>query len=274
MKKLIIILVIGFCLFSCKPSYDLVNEETKLINLVKGNFSNDDYFENIPNAVKDSISKEKLHQHLDSLKFYLDSVFFKTEDIISQDIQIQRISSTRKINNKYFKIIEYSNSLKIKKHKNNFYLHDYKTHLDSELIKYSEDDSKILSTKIQRYILAYWAKESEKWKFLPYSDLYNEKLFGLKTTQNIIDLYFDDIFVPSQKKWDEESIAIFTEIYEEERNTYVEDGIDFEKFLKCRRKYQEKAEEDFNDNIPYEYYESDYFLEHSIKCRIYSKKLN
>ena len=108
---------------------------------------------------------------------------------------------------------------------------------------------------------------------MPYNDLYNERLFGIKTTQKIIELYFDDIFVPAQKKWDSESIALFNEVYEEERNSYIDEGIDFEKFLKCRRKYQEKTEEDFNDNIPNEYYESSYFIDHSIKCRIYSKKL-
>ncbi|MBO6879872.1 hypothetical protein [Winogradskyella sp.] len=274
MKKILFILSFGLFYFSCKPSFNLASEQTKIVSLANGDFSNDNYFESIPNAVKDSVPKEKLYQHLDSLRFYLDSVFFKKEDIISQDIQIQRVSSTRKINNYYFKIIEYSNSLKIQGNINNFYLKDYKAFLDSELINYSENNSRTLTTKYEGYILTYRTGKSKKWKYLPYSDLYNERLFGLETTQKIIDLYFDDIFISAQKKWDKESIAIFTEVYEEERNAYVEDGIDFEKFLKCRRKYQEKAEEDFNDDIPYEYYESGYFLEHSIKCRIYSKKLN
>ena len=156
------------------------------------------------------------------------------------------------------------------------YLYDYKQFLNQNLINYSDDVTKLVSplqTKLDGNILAFWDKEVEKWKYIIYSDLGNEGLFGLRTSQGIIDLYFDDIFVPAKTKWDKESLAIFTEVYEEERKTYIDDGINFNKLLKCRRKYLEKAEEDFNGDIPNEYYESIYFLENSIKCRIYSKKL-
>ena len=67
MKKPLVFLVVSLYVFSCKPTYDLASEETKIISLAKGNFSNDDYFESIPNKVKDSVPKEKLYQHIDSL---------------------------------------------------------------------------------------------------------------------------------------------------------------------------------------------------------------
>lgn len=274
MKKPLVFLFISLCFFSCKPIYDLESEKTKIIHLAKGNFTNDDYFESIPNRFKDSVPRDKLYKHLDSVRNIINSIFFKKEDIISKDIKIEKISSSKKINDGFFKIIEYTESLKIQGNANNFYLKDYKTFLDREFTKYSEDKSQVLTIKSRGYILTYWTEESKKWKYMPYNDLYNERLFGIKTTQKIIELYFDDIFVPAQKKWDRESIAIFYEVYEEERNSYVEEGIDFKKFLKCRRKYQEKADEDFNDNIPDEYFESGYFIDHSIKCRLYSKKLN
>ena len=274
MNRTLTLLVLSLLIFSCKPSYNLSDEKNKIFSLAKGDFSNKDYFDNIPNSLKDSVPKEKLYRYLDSVRHSLESMSFKTEDIISNDIQIKKLSSTRKINTIFFKIIEYSNSLKIQGNSNNFYLKDYKAFLNSELINYSEKNLGILITKFEGHILTYWTKKSKKWKYLPYSDLYNKRLFGLETTQKIIDLYFDDIFINPKIKWDKESISIFREIYEEERNNYEEDGIDFEKFFKCRMKYQQKAEEKFGYEIPDKYYDSLYFIEHSVKCRIYSKKLN
>lgn len=277
MRELLIILAFGLFFVSCKPVYNLTSEKPKIVNLVKGNLNNDDYLSSIPNSVKDSIPKEKLYKHLDSVRNSLDSIFFKPIDIISQGITINKISSTRRIDSYYFKIIEFSNSLEIQKNESNLYLYDYKEFLNQNLINYSDDVTKLVSplqTNRNGSILAYWEKEVKEWKHLPYSDLYNEKLFSLKSAQKIIELYFEDIFIDSKVKWDKESISIFSEAHEEERNNYEGNGIDFEKFLKCRMKYQQRAEEKFNYEIPDEYYESAYFIEHSIKCRIYSKKIN
>ncbi|WP_411766791.1 hypothetical protein [Winogradskyella sp. A3E31] len=276
MNRVLIILSIGFIIFSCKPSFNLVNEKPLIENLVSGDYTNDDYLKNLPNNFKDSLPQEKLFKHLDSLHNGFDSLFYKASDLINQNVKIEKLSSTKRIDDYYFKIVEYSNSIKVQKNKKNFYLYDFKQFLNQNLIDYEDNIYKLdshLETKLNGKILAYWGKESGKWKYLAYNDLLNEGLFGLRIAQNIIDLYFDDIFVASKIKWDKESISIFREIYEEERNNYIEDGIDFEKFLKCRIKYLEKAEEDFNYDIPDEYYESAYVFNHSIKCRIYSKKL-
>ncbi|MEO1033421.1 MAG: hypothetical protein AAFX55_18680 [Bacteroidota bacterium] len=274
MNRLFLCITICLSFISCKPSFNLNIEETKINNLVIGNYSNEDFIENFPIFVIDSIPIEKINTHLDSMRLDLYSNFYQKKDIISNKIIINKVSSTRKIGDIYFKIIQYSNLLKIQKNKQNLYLNDYKEFLKQNLISYSDDSTNLignLNTKIDNKILAFFEKNSNKWKYLYYSDLGNEGMFGLKAAQNIIDLYFDDIFTPSKKRWDKESISIYKEIYEEDRKEYENNGIDFDKFVKCRIKYQKKAEEDFNENIPDQYYQTNYFFEHSIKCRIYSK---
>ncbi|WP_299523244.1 hypothetical protein [Winogradskyella sp.] len=274
MNKLFVF--IAFCLsfISCKPSFNLSAEQPKINNLALGNYSNEDFIENFPDSTKDLLPKEKINVYLDSIRLDFDSTLYRKEDVISNDVTINKISSTRKIQDIYFKIIQYSNSLKIQKNEQNLYLQDFKDYLKQNLIVYSDDKTNlkgILSIKLNKDILAFFEKDSNYWKYLSYNDLGNEAIFGLKTSQDIIDLYFDDIFISAKRRWNKESISIFREIYEQERKNYENNGIDFDKFVRCRIKYQEKAEEKFDNEIPDNYYQSSYFLEHSLKCRIYSK---
>ena len=104
--------------------------------------------------------------------------------------------------------------------------------------------------------------------------MFNEGLFGLNSAQRIIELYFKDIFIEPINKWDKESIQIFYDAYNEDKSNYKKDGIDMDKFIKCRIKYTQKAEEKFSFEIPDKFYESSTFFDQSIKCRIYSKKTN
>ena len=274
MNKIFLSFCFGLCITSCKPKFNLAKELPRITKLVKHQFTNKEYLENYPNYTLDSIPKEKLYKHLDSIENYIASNLYKPSDIISQKVIIQKISNTKRIDSVYFKIINYSKTRTIKKNKSNYNLYEFTNSLDSEFIEYKDENSDTITVTQNSNVLSFWETTDKKWKHIFYNDMFNEGLFGLNSAQRIIELYFKDIFIEPINKWDKESIQIFYDAYNEDKSNYKKDGIDMDKFIKCRIKYTQKAEEKFSFEIPDKFYESSTFFDQSIKCRIYSKKTN
>lgn len=273
MKKLLLVLLVSTVAFNCKPSFEL-KKETKIIQ----DFANDrlDFKSQMslfPDSYWDNVSKKDVIKLSDSLKKIIDTVFFKKSDIISDDYKIVKISSTIKTEKNYFKIIHLENTLTLKKTEENKNLLNYKSYLNNNLIEYLELDfesNSPITVYFENYLLAFWKPNYKKWNYINYNDRANPLLFGSETAKEIIQLYFDEIFVPSKKPWNKEDIDLFYEIYNEVRNDDTYEGLDFDKFCKCKIKFHEKLDE-LNNEIPDEYYESQSYSEIIQKCMIYSK---
>ena len=54
--------------------------------------------------------------------------------------------------------------------------------------------------------------------------------------QEIIQLYFDEIFVPANVPWTKKDINDFYEVYNEYKYDDTYNGLDFDKFCKCKIK--------------------------------------
>ena len=177
-----------------------------------------------------------------------------------------------KIKKNYFKIIQLNNTLTLKKNKENIYLHVYKSYLNNNLIQYKEHDFKLtepITVYLENYILAFWEPSYKKWNYIYYNDQVNQFLFDSKTAKEIIQLYFDEIFVPAKVPWSKKDLNDFYKIYNEYKYDDTYDGLDFDKFCKCKIKFEEKIEK--VEEIPSQYYESESYYEIIQKCMIYSK---
>ena len=274
MNKTLVLYLLVFIIISCKPSFNLSKEANTIQDLVHGRLDFDSQLELLPDTYWDSISKKDVIKLSDSIKKVFDSTFFKESDVIKNSFEISKISSTKKISNAFFKIIRLNNNLVLKKNRENIYLYDFKSFLDWNLIKYFEYKDKLkssISIHDENYLLAFRKSNSKKWNYINYSDSANHYLFGLNTAKEIIQLYFDEIFISAKQPWSKEDSDLFYEVYNEGRYNDTYNGLNFDKFCKCKIKFEEKIEEQF-DEIPDEYYESLTYIDIIKKCKIYSKK--
>lgn len=272
MRKFILLIVTPIIIYSCKPSFNLLEETKNIQDFTNGNLDFESQMNLFPDSYRDKIAEKDVLKLSDSLEKIVDSLFFKETDVVSDKYDITKISSTRKIKKNYFKIIQLNSILTLKKNKENIYLHNYKSYLNNNLIEYKEHDFKLtepITVYLEKYILAFWKPSYKKWNYMYYNDSANQFLFGSKTAKEIIQLYFDEIFVPAKVPWSKKDLNDFYEIYNEYKYDDTYEGLDFDKFCKCKIKFEEKIEK--VEEIPSQYYESESYFEIIQKCMIYSK---
>ncbi|WP_298508477.1 hypothetical protein [uncultured Kordia sp.] len=81
-----------------------------------------------------------------------------------------------------------------------------------------------------------------------------------------MQLYYDEVFVPAEEKWDSESIQMFKDEYEAIKNSPQYKDLDFDAYCDCLLLHQEKL--DFDKEIPNAYFESETYLNKMYSCRI------
>jgi hypothetical protein len=165
MRKYFVLILGVLLILSCKPTFDIVTESKKIQDFANGRIDIGNLIEELPSTYKDSISQREVEKLIDSVSTLFESYFFKSSDILNHYFEIKKISSTKKIDNNYFKIIQLNEHFTIAKNRENIYLNDFKSFLNTNLIKFKEDKldlKKPLITNIEDVALAYWNSEKKK----------------------------------------------------------------------------------------------------------------
>lgn len=246
---------------SCAPSFDLKKESA---NIIKS-------FEKLSSPEKrvdifypDSYNKDSIKNILKENSHIVNGIKKYTN---KSDVKINTFSSTITIQNRLFRIVNVTETLTIPKKEIDIPMKDLKAYLQNNLYKYTEDATKLTATGDTDFIAIY---HENAWEYFDFNVSIMYHAYGLKDTKKLVQLYYDEVFIPAEEKWEAESIRDFKEMYNESKGLPQYKDLDFDAYCDCMLQYYEKL--DYDKDIPDGYFESETFLNNIYSCRILTKR--
>jgi hypothetical protein len=178
-------------------------------------------------------------------------------------VVINDVSSNAKIRGRYLKIINITETFTFEKENNQLYVEDLKSYLHENLIHYIENDTSFTINK-DTNLIAIYGKGS--WEYFDFNISIFYNAYGLQDSKKLVNLCYEDIFVPAAEKWEVQSIADFKEIYSENKDLPQYKNLDFDAYCDCLIRHEEKL--DPEKTLETNYYESETHLNNIYRCRI------
>jgi len=255
------ILLITFIFSNCAPSFDLKKEAENIIESFSDLSSPE---KRVDIFYPDSYNKDSIKNILKENKFLIDLL---KGNFPRPSLKINNVSSTITLQNRLFKLINTSEIYKLNMKQYMLSESDLKKDLDNNLIDYVENGKYLTITKDSDFIAIY---HKNSWEYFDFNVSMMYHAYGLKDTKKLVQLYYDEIFVPAEEKWDAESVQNFKETYQEIKDGPQYKDLDFNAYCDCLIQHEEKL--DYKKISETNYYESETRLNIIYSCRILTSR--
>ncbi|WP_114902371.1 hypothetical protein [Kordia sp. SMS9] len=258
MKSYLFCSVFIFLIFtSCAPSFNFEKERENILTSL-GKLSSPE--KRVDIFYPDSFNKDSLKNILKENKDLLDVIQAGSE---KSTVKINNVSSAITIQNRLFRIVNATETSKLNLKHYMLSVKELKQSLDNNLINYVENDHILTITKDSDFIAIY---HGNSWEYFNFNVSMMYHAYGLVDTKKLVKLYYDEVFIPAEEKWDAESIRDFKEIYGENKDLPQYKNLDFDAYCDCLIRHEEKLEPE--KILETNYYESDTRLNVIYQCRI------
>ena len=246
---------------NCAPSFDLKKEAANIINSF-GKLSSPE--KRVDIFYPDSYNTDSIKNILKENKYMLDMLRIGSQ---KTDVRINNVSSTITIQDRLFRIVNATEKAKLNMKQYMLNENDLKKHLDNYLIDYVEEEENLLITKDSDFIAIY---HENAWEYFDFNVSMMYHAYGLKDTKKLVQLYYDEVFIPAEEKWDAESIKNFKEMYNENKDLPQYKDLDYDAYCDCLLQHYERL--GYDKDIPDAYFESETYLNKMFSCRILTSR--
>ena len=243
---------------SCAPSFDIEKEQSSILQTIQKVPDTDN---RVDAFYPDTFNKDSIRNAFIQNKETLNIITKSNPKEIS--IVINTISSNAKIRNRYFKIINVTETFTVYKEGNLLYTGELKRYLRDNLIDFTENDTSFKVNKDTNLIAIY---DTDSWHYFDFNIPQFFNAYGLYDSRKLVRLYYDQIFEVASEKWDAQSIKDFKDTYSEHKDLPQYKNLDFNGYCDCMIQHQEKL--DFSKDIPDSYFESEAYMNNLYNCRI------
>jgi len=255
-----------YCIFlllfamSCAPSppLNVEEEKSKIIQTLQKVPDTD---RRIAVFYPETFNKDSLRNVLSKNEEVLDIITKNSPKEIN--ITINKVSSSAKIRNRYFKVVNITETFTVYKEGNLLHTGELKRYLYDNLIDFTENDTSFKVNKDTNLIAIY---DNDSWEYFDFNIPLFFNAYGFYDTRKLVRRYYDEIFVVASEKWDAQSIKDFKDMYNENKDLPQYENLDFNGYCDCMIQHQEKL--DYSKDIPDYYFESETYLNYIYSCRI------
>ena len=246
---------------SCAPTFDIEKERTQIQKFVFDEF---DIEKRIELFYPDQNKSDSLIKIYRENKLLVDGLTDELKTLSNQGIiTINNVTSTITIQNRLFRLVNITQSFRIPKQKIEIAYEDFENYLKSNLYSYTEDSTTYSITGKTNIIAIH---HNNSWEYFDFNASFLYDAYGMKDAQKLVQLYDKELFEPAAEKWDEESVQIYKEQYQEIKHQPQYKDLDFDAYCNCLIKHIEKVDDD--TLLETDYYESETYLNLIYMCRI------
>lgn len=252
-----------YCVFlsllftSCAPSFDLKKESANIIKSF-GKLSSPE--KRVDIFYPDSYNKDSIKNILKENKHIIDEVKKYAEQ---SNTKINMVSSSITIKDRLFRIVNATETFTIFKKDINISIEAFKKYLESNLYEYKEDAMKFTMTGDINLIAIH---HKNSWEYFNFNLPVFYDGYGMKDSKKLVQLYYDEVFIPAEEKWDAENTRDFKEMYNENKGHPQYKDLDYDAYCDCILQHHEKL--DYDKDIPDGYFDSETYLNYIYSCRI------
>ncbi len=181
MKKLFSLALILFLYIGCAPKLSTTqpNSDLKELNALLSNGEYEKYIEFMPTDFWNAYEKNKF---LAGIK----RIGNQTGNISSNNLKIKNVSNTIKSNDKYFKVIAYSNDLEFDvSNISDKVIKSFNSKFGIENVKL-DTINKLIQIKNNSQIISVYDDKLKEWKYIENNSIIITKVYGIETWKNLI----------------------------------------------------------------------------------------
>jgi hypothetical protein len=274
MRKFAFILTI--ILISCKSTYNIDKESIHIKNRLQtitneNSAETKEYLEYFfPKDYWINKNKDSLLNHATNLINALNPNSTFNEYFYDYKTHINKHSKIISTEKGDFIIVNVQESYNVKKSQFTNLTHNIITHLNNNLMSYTDYDDKI-SVNHSSDILGKYNFQKKKWYYYNFNSRLLLHIYGIEISKEIVNAYYKEIYSKPKIPFDQNDFNDFKEIYSDLKGEMNYQNLDFDAYCKCIYSHLEKLD-DLEDiegiEIPDDYYRSQTHIENIFKCRI------